>query len=154
MLVNQILAMLAMLATGVVYGTDVFHAIVVKKAATLSSDQAIADLIGHTHLIAGKKMPIIGATAILSSLILTAINYNTDIAIFFALTLIALISHVTIYIKIAKPINDRMSQAALEKRTPTDIRQLQQLWDSVIIYRAALLTIAMIALTAGLSAVK
>lgn len=154
MLINQILATLAMLATGVVYGTDVFHAIVVKKAATLSSDQAIADLIGHTHLIADKRMPIIGATAILSSLILTAINYNTDIAIFFALALIALISHVTIYIKIAKPINDRMSQAALEKRTPNDIRQLQQLWDSVIIYRAALLTIAMIALPAGLSAVK
>lgn len=154
MLINQILAALAILTTGVVYGTDVFHAIVVKKAATLSSDQAIADQIGHTHLIADKRMPIIGATGILSSLILTSINYNTDIAIFFASALVALISHVTVYIKIAKPINDRMSQAALEKLTPTDIRQLQQRWDSVIVYRAALLTIAMIALTAGLSAVK
>ncbi|MCD8739136.1 DUF1772 domain-containing protein [Mucilaginibacter roseus] len=150
MLINQILATLAVLAVGVVYGTDVFHAIVVKKAATLSSDKSIADLIGHTHLIADKRMPIIGATGLLSCLILTAINYNIHIAMYSGLASVSLILHLVIYLTIAKPINQTMSKAALNKQMPTNIRQLQQRWDSVIIYRAIALTIAMIALILGL----
>lgn len=146
MLINQILLAIAILTTGVVYGTDVFHAIVVKKAVSLSSDSAIADLMGHTHLIADKRMPLIGATSLVSSLSITVLNYNSALAIYSGVALIALISHLIIYLRVAKPINVQMSAAAMAQKTPAEIRSLQLRWDSVISYRALLLTIAMGAL--------
>jgi hypothetical protein len=150
MLINQILLAIAILTTGVVYGTDVFHAIVVKKAVSLSSDSAIADLMGHTHLIADKRMPLIGATSLVSSLLITVLNYNSALAIYSGVALIALISHLIIYLRVAKPINVQMSAAAMAQKTPADIRSLQLRWDSVISYRALLLTIAMGALISGI----
>jgi hypothetical protein len=150
MLINQILLAIAILTTGVVYGTDVFHAIVVKKAVSLSSDSAIADLMGHTHLIADKRMPLIGATSLVSSLLITVLNYNSALAIYSGVALIALISHLIIYLRVAKPINVQMSAAAMAQKTPADIRSLQLRWDSVISYRALLLTLAMGALISGI----
>lgn len=149
MLINQILLVVATLTVGVVYGTDVFHALVVKRAAALSSDQAIADLIGNTHLIADKRMPIIGVTGVISSLLLTALNYNTSLSVYSGIALTALILHLIIYFKVAKPINAQMSAAAVAKETLSEIRSLQLQWDSVIVYRALLLTLAMIALLTG-----
>ena len=150
MLINQILLAIAILTTGVVYGTDVFHAIVVKKAASLSSDSAIADLIGHTHLIADKRMPLIGATSLVSSLLITVLNYNSALVMYSGVALIALISHLIIYLRVAKPINVQMSAAAMAQKTLAEIRSLQLRWDSVISYRALLLTIAMGALISGI----
>jgi hypothetical protein len=152
MFINQILLIVATLTIGVVYGTDMFHAIVVKKAAALSSDHAVADLIGHTHLIADKRMPLIGVTGIVSSLLLTVLNHNASLGIYSGIALVALISHLTIYLKVAKPINAQMSAAAVAKKTPAAIRSLQERWDSVIYYRAILLTIAMLALITGIFA--
>lgn len=150
MLINQILLAVAILTVGVVYGTDMFHAIVVKKAASLSSDQAIADLIGHTHLIADKRMPLIGATGLISSLLLTVLNYNASLAIYSGIALAALISHLAIYLKVARPVNAQMSAAAVAKKTPEETRSLQLRWDSVIVHRAMLLTVAMGALIMGM----
>ena len=151
-LINQILLIVATLTIAVVYGTDVFHAIVVKKAAGLSSDQAVADLIGHTHLVADKRMPLIGATGVISSLLLTVLNYQTSLVIYSGISLLALLAHLAIYLKVAKPINTQMSAAAVAKETPAAIRSLQLRWDSVIFYRAILLTVAMLAIITGVFA--
>lgn len=54
-LLNQILLIMALLSIGIVYGTDMFHAIVVKQAATRSSNQGIHNYSnyhgGHSQLI-------------------------------------------------------------------------------------------------------
>ena len=152
MLINQILLAIATLTIGVVYGTDMFHAIVVKKAAALSSDNAVADLIGHTHLIADKRMPLIGVTGVTGSLLLTLLNYNASLGIYSGIALVALLLHLIIYLKVAKPINAQMSAAAVAQKTPAAIRSLQERWDSVIFYRAILLTVAMLALIIGIFA--
>jgi hypothetical protein len=149
LLIDQTLLTIAILSVGVVYGTDVFHALVVKKAAALSSDHAIADLMGHTHFVADKRMPPIGVTGILCSLILTLLSARTSLACYSSVALVALILHLAIYMRVAKPINSQMVAAALAKEIPSEIRDLQLRWDSVILYRAILLTIAMIALIAG-----
>jgi len=146
---NQILFVLAMLSIGVVYGTDMFHALVVKKAATLSSDQAIADLMGHTHLVADKRMPIIGASGLISSLLLTVLNFNASLGIYSGIAVLALLAHLAIYSRVAKPINAQLSAAAIAKQTPAHTRVLQQCWDSVIVYRAMLLGLAMMAMIIG-----
>jgi hypothetical protein len=148
-LINQILLLVALLSIGIVYGTDMFHAIVVKKAATLSSDQAIADLMGHTHLIADKRMPIIGASGLISSLLLTILNYGNMLGLCSGIAVLALLAHLVIYSRIAKPINTRLTAAAVARQTLADTRLLQQRWDSVITYRAILLGIAMAAVITG-----
>lgn len=126
-----------------------FHAVVVKKAAALSSNAAIADLMGHTHLIADKRMPVFAITGIVATLLLTFLNYHSIVAVSSATALILLLIHLGIYLKVAKPINTRMSAAAVTQATPEDIRSMQVKWDSAIIYRAILLTLAMVAIIAG-----
>jgi hypothetical protein len=148
-LVSQILLAVAILTIGIVYGTDVFHAMVVKKAAALSNDQSIVDLIGHTHLVADKRMPLVGVSGIISTLLLSVLNYNTSLAMYSGAAFIALILHLFIYLKVARPINEQMSAAAVAKQIPSGVRLLQLRWDSVIAYRAMLLAVAMGSLIIG-----
>jgi len=55
--IKEILLIIAVVSTGIVYGADVFFALIVKKAVRKSDDSSIADLIGWIHLIADKRMP-------------------------------------------------------------------------------------------------
>ena len=54
-LISRILLTIAILASGIIYGTDMFYAIVSRKATALSKDSSIADLVGHTHFVADKR---------------------------------------------------------------------------------------------------
>jgi len=144
---NEILLIIAVMTTGVVYGTDVFFALIVKKAVKKSDDSSIADLIGWIHWIADKRMPPIGITSVLSSVLFICLNGLTDTPGWLAFTaVVSLLAHLTIYLTFSKPINSDMSQAAKDKIKLHNIRALQQKWDSVISIRAILLTIAMISL--------
>lgn len=146
-LINHLSLAIALLSTGVVYGTDVFFAIVFKKAAAKSKDESIADLVSHTHLIADKRMPFIGAASILSTGLFTAFNVTMHLSgQLTAIALFCLLVHLILYLKIAKPINSRMSAAVVRGTVLSDIRLLQQQWDRIIGYRASLLTIAMMGL--------
>jgi len=57
--------------------------------------------------------------------------------------LVALLTHLTEYLRIAKPINTVTTEGVKFGRLMANIRELQQRWDSVIWLRAALLFIAM-----------
>jgi hypothetical protein len=146
-MINEILLIIAVLSTGVVYGTDVFFALVVKKAVKESDDSSIADLIGRIHLIADKRMPPVGITSVLSSALFICLNGLTNTSGWLALTaVVSLLSHLIIYLTFSKPINSEMSLAVRNNIRLHNIRTLQQKWDSVIVVRAVLLTIAMISL--------
>ena len=147
-IISQLLLILAILTTGVVYGTDMFHMIAGKKAAALSKDSSIADLLGHTHLVADKRMPAVGIASILCTALFIFINCKDIAAVCFSGAALAmLLAHLSLYLTVAKPINTKMSQAAIKGIVPENIRALQQRWDSVINYRAGLLALAMIAFT-------
>jgi len=146
-LLNEILLIVAVLTTGIVYGTDSFHAIAGKKATSLSKDASIADLLGHTHLVADKRMPVIGMISIISTAIFLFLNLtNLTLVICSGITLITLLAHLTLYLKVAKPVNSLMSAAAVNNKVPANIRDLQNKWDSVIFYRTTFLTIAILGL--------
>jgi hypothetical protein len=146
-IISQVSLAIAILTTGVVYGTDVFYALVVKKAAALSKDSSIADLIGHTHLVADKRMPPIAITSILCTIICVVLNFrNAYTAGLSGAALFMLLAHLYLYITIAKPINIAMTDAAVKNIIRDDIRALQIRWDSIINYRAAFLTAAMLLL--------
>jgi len=146
-IISHVLLTIAILATGVIYGTDMFHALVVRKATALSKDQSIADLIGHTHLIADQRMPAIGITSIICTVICIILNFKTTCtAGLLAGALVMLLFHLYLYMTIAKPVNKEMSDAAVKNIVPDNIRALQNRWESVINYRAAFLTAAMLLL--------
>ncbi|MGY3211887.1 hypothetical protein [Mucilaginibacter sp. HD30] len=147
LLITDILLPISILSAGVIYGTDMFHAVAGKKATAMSKDSSIADVYGHTHYIADQRMPFIGITGLVSTALMTAINYtHTSVAILSGFALLMLLAHLALYMILAKPINKMMSEAALKNVVPDDIRILQQKWESAIYYRAGILSMAMLSL--------
>jgi hypothetical protein len=59
---------------------------------------------------------------------------------------VALAIWLVIYARISAPINTQLTGAAQRGETPTDARQLQQRWDSVITARSGLQMLAILAL--------
>lgn len=49
---GKILLTITILTTGIIYLTNVFFAVVGKKASRMSRASSIADLLGHIHLVA------------------------------------------------------------------------------------------------------
>ena len=53
----EVLAGLAILANAVIYGTDVFGAIVMRPAIAAVDDRTLTQLLGHIHRIADRLFP-------------------------------------------------------------------------------------------------
>jgi hypothetical protein len=105
----QVLNGAAIVATAVVFGTDVFFALVGKKAAAKSNDSSIADLTAHFHEVADARMPLIGITAIITTLTQVILaGWKTTHGQLASVALAALLAHLAIYFTISKPINNIM----------------------------------------------
>ena len=61
------LAALAVLAAAVVYGTDMFAAVVLRPALAMLDDSALTQATGRIHQYADRRMPLPGATSILAA---------------------------------------------------------------------------------------
>jgi len=59
---GKILLTIAILTTGIIYLTNVFFAVVGKKASRMSRSSSVADLLGHIHLVADERIQIIGGS--------------------------------------------------------------------------------------------
>jgi hypothetical protein len=57
----EILASFAILANGVIYGTDVFGAIILRPAIAAVDDRPVIQPLGHVHRIADRRFPRIAA---------------------------------------------------------------------------------------------
>ena len=102
-LISTILLTIAILAAGVIYGADMFYAIVNRKATALSKDSSVADLIGHTHFEADKRMPFFGIISVVCTALFTIINFMNAHAIWYSvLALLMLLTHLALYLTIAK----------------------------------------------------
>jgi hypothetical protein len=69
----EILASLALLANAVIYGTDVFGAIVLRPAIAAVDDRTLTQLLGHIHRIADRRFPAIGAAGLIAALATAAL---------------------------------------------------------------------------------
>jgi hypothetical protein len=151
----EILAGLAILANAVIYGTDVFGAIVLRPAVAAVDDRTLTQLLGHVHRIADRRFAAIGSGGLISAIAMAALAAATGHWVSTAagaLAAAALIIFLAIYTRISKPVNTALTAAALADRVPGDARQLQARWDSVIDGRVALQTFALAALCVGLAA--
>jgi hypothetical protein len=151
----EILAGLAILGNAVIYGTDVFGAIVLRPAIASVDDRTFTNLMGHVHRIADRRFFAISVVGLIAAVATTAVAaasghwVSTATA---ALATLALISFALVYTRISKPVNQVLTAAALANQVPADARQLQARWDSVINLRVALQTLALTGLCVALAA--
>jgi len=151
----EVVAGLAILANAVIYGTDVFGAIVQRPAIAAVDDRTLTQSLGHIHRVADRRLKMIsigGLIAALATTALAAVGGHWVAAAAGALAALAVITFIAIYTRVAKPVNTALTTAALADRVPDNARELQARWDSVINGRVALQATALVALCVALAA--
>jgi hypothetical protein len=151
----DILAGLAILANAVIYGTDVFGAIVQRPAIASVDDRALTQVMGHIHRVADRRFAAIAISGLIAAAVTTAAAAATGHWVSTAAAAVAtaaLIVFAVVYNRISKPVNTALTAAAVAHQVPGDARQLQARWDSVIDARVVLQTLALAALCVGLAA--
>jgi uncharacterized membrane protein len=138
-----VVALVAIFSAAIIYGTDLFCALIVRPAARGAADASVADLLGRVHEYGDRRLPIPGVASILATALATATVDSPPARVGGAIALVALLAWLAIYLRISAPINSKLRAAAASHTVPADTRDLQQRWDSVIWPRAILQTIAL-----------
>ena len=108
----EILASLAILANAVIYGTDVFGAIVLRPAIAAVDDRTLTQLLGHIHRIADRRFPAIGAAGLIAAMATAALagaSGHWVSAAAAALATLALVIFLAIYNRVSKPVNTALA---------------------------------------------
>ena len=142
-------ALIAVLGTAVVYGTDVFCAIVLRPALAVVDDRALVAVMGSVHRYGDRRMPVPGvlgvvATAVCAALATVAAHWAQTIAA--GAALVALVIWLVLYTRVSAPINRQLTAAADASRALPNGRALQAQWDRIIGARAMLQGLAVAAL--------
>jgi hypothetical protein len=155
MLAIESLAALAIIANAVIYGTDVFGAIVQRPALAAVDDTTLTQVMGHVHRVADRRLAaftIGGLLLAIATTVTAAITGHWASTAAAAVAVVAVITFVAIYSRVSKPVNTALTAAAVAGHTPGNARALQAQWDSVINGRVVLQTIALAALCIALAA--
>jgi hypothetical protein len=152
-MIAKLFALVAVLGTGVVYGTDVFCAMVQRPALARIDDRALLAVMGNIHRYGDRRMPVPGvlglvAAAISAVFAATAGRWTQAVAAGVAVGL--LVAWLLIYLRVSAPINRRLIAAADQPDPPVNAREMQHNWDRVITIRAVLQGLAVTALCAAL----
>ncbi|PRY41546.1 DUF1772 domain-containing protein [Umezawaea tangerina] len=150
---SHVAALVAVLATGVVYGTDVFCALVQRPALARVDDAALTAVMGNLHRVADRRMVVpgvLGVIAAAAASVPAAVAGRTVEAATAGAAFLLLVVWVLLYLRVSAPINRRLTAAADAGDTPADARALQAAWDRVIVPRAVLQGLAVLALGASL----
>ena len=146
-------AVIAVLGTGVVYGTDVFCALVQRPALARVDDAALTAVMGNVHRFGDRRLPAPGILGILGAAaasVLAAL-YGQPIAAVAAGSAVALqLVWLALYLRVSAPINRALTAASDNHQTPVNARALQRNWDRVIVPRAVLQGLATTALCVSL----
>ena len=142
-------ALIAVLGTAVVYGTDVFCAMVQRPALAAVDDRALVAVMGNVHRYGDRRMPlpgVVGIFATATSAVLAAAAGNWAEALPAATALALLLVWIVLYVRISAPINRQLPAAATTCDLPPDARTLQGNWDRIINARAIIQGLAVAAL--------
>lgn len=153
-ILSHILAGAALMTSTVIYGTDVFCAIVQRPALARVSDGAMTSVMGRIHEYGDRRLPLPGALGLIAAalaVVTSGIAGDATAAATAAAAVIAQAVWLIIYVRISAPINRALTAAAKAGYIPPGARSLQQRWDSVITARAILQAAAAAALCAALA---
>ena len=148
-LAAKLAAMIAVLGTAVVYGTDVFCALVQRPAVAAIDDRALVAVMGNVHRYGDRRMPLPGAVGIVAagtSALLAAAAGRWAGAISASTAVALLLIWLVLYARISAPINRQLSAAAKAGDTPPNARLLQEKWERIINARAIIQGLAVTAL--------
>ena len=148
-------ALVAVLGTAVVYGTDVFCAVVLRPALASVDERALVAVAGSVHRYGDRRMPVPGALGVVAaaaSAVLATLAAHQTQAIAAGIALILLLAWLALYSRVSAPINRQLTAAADAGETLANGRALQQKWDSIIGLRALLQGLAVAALSVVLVA--
>jgi ABC-type branched-subunit amino acid transport system permease subunit len=146
-------ALLAVLGTAVVYGTDVFCAMVLRPALAHVDDRALVAVTGYVHRFGDRRMPlpgVLGVVAAAASTSLAAISAHWPQTIAAGAALVLLLIWMALYLRVSAPINRQLTAAADAGQTIPNGRALQAQWDRIIGARATLQGLAVAALCLAL----
>jgi hypothetical protein len=148
-LITRSAALIAVLGTAVVYGTDVFCAIVLRPALALVDDDALVAITGSVHRYGDRRMPVpwvLGFFAAAVSGVLAGVTAHWTQAIAAGAALVLLLVWLVLYTRVSAPINRQLTAAADASQPLPNGRALQAKWDSIIDARAMLQALALAAL--------
>jgi hypothetical protein len=148
----QLAALLAIVSTGIVYGTDAFSALVLRSALARVDDATLTATMGNVHRFADRRMPapgIVGIIAAASASVLAAVAGRSAGSATAGAAFLLLVVWLLLYLRISAPINRRLTAAAADE-TPANARTLQGDWNRIIVPRAVLQGLAVLALGVSL----
>ena len=140
----RLLALVGILSTAVVFGTDTFFLTIGRSALRLASPSAGTEVMGFFHMFADARMPIWGVLAIVSNLLLVVFG-SSGRRWFYLVSLLVLILFVIFYNLLSRPINRLQTQAARAGERLDNGRELQASWDRVLFIRVPLLVVSLLA---------
>ena len=148
-LITRAAALIAVLGTAVVYGTDAFCAIVLRPALAFVDDHALVAVMGSVHRYGDRRMPVpgvLGIVATAASTALAAVAAHWAQAIAAGAALVLLLVWIVLYAQVSAPINRQLTAAADAGQLLPNGRVLQAKWDRIIGVRAMLQGLAVAAL--------
>ncbi|AGB25091.1 protein of unknown function (DUF1772) [Mycobacterium sp. JS623] len=148
-LITQAGALIAVLATAVVYGTDVFCAAILRPALASIDDNALVAVMGNVHRFGDRRMPVpgvLGVIAAATSMVAAAVAAHWAQTIVAGAALVLLLVWIVLYTRVSAPINRQLTRAADTGMVLPNGRALQAKWDRVIDARAVLQGLAVTAL--------
>jgi hypothetical protein len=146
--------LVAVLTTAVIYGTDVFCAVVLKPALASADERILVAITGRVHRFGDRRMPFPGALGIVASAavaIAAALTAHWTQAIAAGVAAALLVVWITLYLRVSAPINRRLTAAVDANQDLPDGRALQAKWDQVIGLRATLQGLSVAALCIALA---
>ena len=152
-LLSQLAALLAIVSTGIVYGTDAFCAFVQRSALARVDDTTLTAIMGNVHRFGDRRMPapgILGIIAAAAASVLAAVAGHSAGSAVAGAAFLLLVVWVLLYLRVSAPINRTLTAAAEAHETPANARSLQRDWDRIIVPRAVLQGLAVLALGVSL----
>lgn len=150
---GQAIAAVAVLSNAIVYGTDVSVAVITRSVYRKLDDATVTISAGWGHYYGDRRMPVVGVVGVVSAVLTLLIALwagQIGAAVAAGITVVALLTWLAFYVRIAKPINTQQTAAAQSGIIPPNARALQDKWDSILKYRVALQLIAIAGLCAAL----
>ncbi|ARZ67262.1 hypothetical protein SMD11_1601 [Streptomyces albireticuli] len=128
-------AVLAVLSNAVIYGTDVFSALVQRPALAQVDDRTLTEMMGQVHRYGDKRLPApgtVGLIAAIAGTVIAAAQGETVSAVAGGVACVALLAWLGFFNKVVAPANRALTRAADTGGTATDVRALQRRSDGVL----------------------
>ncbi|ORX06998.1 DUF1772 domain-containing protein [Mycolicibacillus trivialis] len=146
---GQAPTLVALLGVAVLFGTDMFCAVVLRPALARLDDPALTATAGYLHLYGDRRMPffgVLGAAGAAISAVAAVLAGHPLRAVTAGIAVTLMAVWLLLYLRVSAPINRALTAAATGSGPAVAPRRLQADWDRIIYPRALLQGLALVAL--------